>query len=305
MFKNRKVFGDKKSFDPNPQFNADNYKKDTSIISIVNQKGGCGKTTTCINLSAYLANQGYKILTIDIDPQAHTSLGLGLDVDNLAHSIYDVLTKDMEIDYVIVPSHIKNLDIAPAISLLTGAQIEISDLLGRERILKAAIYKMLNTHFKSYDYIIVDCSPSLNIITINGLVAGDSLIVPIQTQYFSLEGMRELFSTIKLVRERLSSELDVLGILPTMFDKRLKMNKEMLRQIRDYFQDQVFNTTIRMNSKLSEAVLYKQSIFEYARRSRGAQDYRALGQEVIQRTKEKINKIDYRVESPEGPFFKR
>ncbi|MCF7870174.1 MAG: AAA family ATPase [Candidatus Omnitrophica bacterium] len=286
MFRNRKIFGDQKSFEVNPQFNADNYKKkDTSIISIVNQKGGCGKTTTCINLSAYLANQGYKVLTIDIDPQAHTSLGLGLDVDNLAHSIYDVITRDMELDYVIVPSQIKNLDIAPAISLLTGAQIEISDLLGRERILKTAIYKMVNTNFRNYDYILIDCSPSLNIVTINGLVTADSLIVPVQTQYFSLEGMKELFSTINLVRERLSSDLNVLGILPTMFDKRLKMNKEMLRQIRDYFQDKVFDTAIRMNSKLSEAVLSKESIFKYAPRSRGAQDYSSLGQEVLERVK--------------------
>lgn len=294
MFKNRKIFGNNNPFEVNSKNNPRNYKQNTSIISIVNQKGGCGKTTTCINLSAYLADKGYKVLAIDIDAQAHTSLGLGLDVDNSAHSIYDVMTKDMELDYVIVPSHIQNLDIAPAISLLTGAQIEIADLLGRERILKTSIYRMVNTNFKHYDYIFIDCSPSLNIITINGLVAGDSLIIPIQTQYFSLEGMKELFSTINLVQERLSSELDILGILPTMFDKRLKMHKEMLAQIRDYFQNKVFNTTIRMNSKLAESVLHKKSIFEYAPKSHGAQDYGCLGQEVLERTKKKVIDINQR-----------
>ena len=192
---------------------------------------------------------------------------------------------NLESERVIIPTYIKNLDIIPAVSLLTGAQLKIADLSEREGLLRTAIYRTLKTQIKSYDYIIIDCSPSLNLLTINGLVAAQSVLVPIQTHYFSLEGMKELFSTIELVRERLNSQLEILGILPTLFDSRAKMNKDILQQIKDYFKDKVFSTVIRRTIKLAEASLNKKSIFEYAPKSHGAEDYLALTEDVISLTR--------------------
>ncbi len=252
-----------------------------AIIVIANQKGGCGKTTTAINLSSALANKNFKVLLMDLDGQAHASLGLAVDVDRLSHSIYEVMVKNLELERCIVPTHIDNLDIAPATSMLTGAQLEIADLLGREMILRTCLYKMINTNQKTYDYIIMDCSPSLNLITINGLVAAKSLLIPIQTHYFSLEGMKELFSTVKIVKERLNTPLELLGILPTLFDSRTRMNKEILEQINNYFKGKVFKKPIRMNIKLAEAQAHRQSIFEYDPDSHGAEDHSSLTEEVI------------------------
>lgn len=262
-----------------------NSNPKTSLIVVANQKGGCGKTTTCINLSACLAKKDFKVLLIDLDAQSHASLGIGIDVDNLIYSTYDVLVKNLELERAIAPTYIKNLDIIPATSMLTGAQLEIADLLGREGILRTAVYRMLNTNVKNYDYIIMDCSPSLNLTTINGLVAAQSILIPIQTHYFALEGMKELFSTVKIVKERLNSQLEILGILPTLFDTRTRMNKDILQQIKDYFKDRVFQSVIRMNIRLAEASLNKKSIFEYAPASNGAQDYLALTEEVISLTR--------------------
>ncbi|MFC1631608.1 ParA family protein [Candidatus Omnitrophota bacterium] len=259
--------------------------RQTSIIVIVNQKGGCGKTTSAINISACLADRGFRVLLIDLDAQAHASLGLGIDVDKLIYTLYDVMVKNLELEKAILPTHIKNLDIAPAVSILSGAQLEIADLLGRELILRTAVYKMLNINQKKYDYIIMDCSPSLNLITINGLVAADRLLIPIQTHYFALEGMKELLSTIKIVKERLNSQLEILGIVATLFDGRTRMNKEIFEQIKNYFKDKVFRSVIRMNIKLAEAQLQKKSIFEYDARSNGAQDYQSLTEELVALTR--------------------
>lgn len=256
----------------------------TSIIVICNQKGGCGKTTTAINLSAGLANKNFQVLLVDLDAQAHASLGLGVDVDRLQRSIYEVMISNLDLSHVIIPTHIGNLDIAPATSMLTGAQLEIADLLGREMILRTGLHRMINTNQKKYDYIILDCSPSLNLLTINGLVAARLLLIPIQTHYFSLEGMKELFSTLKIVKERLNADLDILGILPTLVDTRTRMNKEILTQIQDYFKGKVFQTIIRMNIKLAEAQTYKKSIFDFDPHSYGAQDYTALTEEVVSLT---------------------
>ena len=257
----------------------------TSIITIVNQKGGCGKTTTAINLSAALAKDNFKVLMIDLDSQAHASLGIGIDVENLESSIYDVIVKNLAMERIISNTYQKNLDIAPAAPLLSGAQLEIADLLGREGILRNALYKMLNTGKNDYDYVLIDCSPSLNLLTINALVAAGLILIPIQTHYFALEGMRELFSTVKIVKERLNSNLQILGILPTLFDTRTRFNKDIFAQIKDYFGDKVFQSCIRVNIELAEASANKKAIFDYAPNSNGAKDYLNLAKEIVLLTK--------------------
>lgn len=248
-------------------------------IAVCNQKGGCAKTTTAVNLSACLAQKGYKVLLIDLDPQAHASLGLGIDVENLEKSIYDVLINNLTLESIIQRATVDNLDIAAANSILSGAQLELADILGRETVLKIALRKLRLV--KNYDFIFLDCSPSLNLITINALVAANSVLIPIQTHYYSLEGMKELFSTIDIVRERLNFELEILGILATLFDTRIKVAHQMLEQIRDYFKDMVFKTVIHNNVKLCEAPIYKKPIHLYDPKSQGAQDYWALSEEVI------------------------
>lgn len=284
----------------------------TRIIAIVNQKGGCGKTTTCINLAAGLAKRGLKVLIIDLDPQSHSSLGLGLDTHNLNTSVYDALVKGTELDRVITPTYLQNLDIAPSTSLLTGAQLEIADLLGRESLLRTSLYRMLNTNVRYYDYVFLDNSPSLNLITINGLAAAQHVLIPIQAHYFSLEGMRELYSTIKIVKERINAELNVLGILPTIFDSRTKISREVLSQLRDYFGNKVLTSVIRMNITLADASAHGQSIFDHDPGSNGAKDYEALAAEIVQLTRPELvvsepteRPAEVSVQDPSAPMAAR
>ena len=260
-----------------------------TIIAVVNQKGGVGKTTTCINLATGLARKNFKVLIIDMDPQSNASLGLNVNVDQFSSSIYDVLVHNLDLEQAIVPTYVKNLDIAPASSLLTGAQLEIADLLGRERLLRTSLWKMLNSHARYYDYILLDCSPSLNLLTINGLVAAQCVLVPIQAHYFSLEGMKELFSTLKVVRDRINSDLEILGILPCIVDIRKKLTREMLDQLKDYFKEKMFQTVIRMNITLAEASAHGKSIFDFSPQCNGARDYAQLVEEVISLTRPEMS----------------
>jgi chromosome partitioning protein len=221
---------------------------------------------------------------IDLDAQSQASLGIGINADDLEYSIYDVLIKNVDLEKAIAGTAIDNLDICPASAMLTGAQLEMASLLGREWILRTAINKMINTGTRYYDYIIMDCSPSLNLTTINGLSVAQFVLIPAQTHYFSLEGMKELLSTIKIVQERLNPQLRLLGILPTLYDIRTKISREILGQMRRYFGDKVFKTSIHNNIKLVEAQVHHQSIYDYCPNSNGARDYLSLSEEVLERT---------------------
>ncbi len=256
-----------------PQLSAMNM-----IVSVCNQKGGCGKTTTAVNLASSLSYKGFKVLLVDLDPQAHAGLGLGVDVESLEKSIYDVLINGCGIESVIHKSSVENMDIVPSNTMLSGAQLELADMLGRETVLRTAFRKL--RLLKAYDYIFLDCSPSLNLITINALVASNAVLIPLQTHYYSLEGMKELFCTIDIVRERLNPDITILGILATLFDTRIKVNHVMLEQIRSYFKDMVFKTIIHNNVRLCEAPMHKKPIHIYDPRSRGAKDYALLADEV-------------------------
>ncbi len=257
---------------------------ESHIVAVVNQKGGCGKTTTAINLSGCLAYEGYRVLLLDCDPQAQASLGLGIDIDAQEKTLYDVLMNRAGLETAVKSTAIGGLDVVSSNHLLAGAQIEMAGILGRENVLKIALKKFLN--IQPYDYVVMDCSPTLNLVTVNALVGCRSVLIPFQTHYFSLEGMKELFATIEVVRERLNFDLKVLGILPTLFDGRMKMNHEILRQIREHFGKLVFDTVIHINVKLCEAPLYKKPIHVYAPESRGTSDYGQLTSEVISRTQD-------------------
>lgn len=249
-------------------------------IAVINQKGGCGKTTTSINLSACLAEMGYQVLLVDLDPQAHASLGLGITGDDLEFVVYHLLLREnLSALRVMQQTFHKNLKLLPANGLLSSAQMELLSVPQRDRILKSRLDELKDL----FDFVIIDCPPSLNVLTINALTAVSQVIVPIQTQYYSLDGMRELFKSIDLIRENSNPDLEILGILPTLFDPRTKLNRAMLQAIRDYFRGQVFETAISLNSALAECPMMGQPITRYAPGSKGASDYRRLAEEVLRR----------------------
>jgi chromosome partitioning protein len=249
------------------------------IIAIANQKGGVGKTTTSINLAASLGVLEKKILLIDADPQANASSGLGIDVDVLEGGTYEVLEHSLSARDAVVKTTSPNLDIIPANIDLVAIEIELVDKEDREYMLK----KALATIKDDYDYILIDCAPSLGLITLNSLVAADSVIVPIQCEYFALEGLGKLLNTIKSIQNIHNSDLEIEGLLLTMFDSRLRLSNQVVDEVRKHFSSMVFDTIIRRNIRLGEAPSYGESIIAYDATSKGAVNYLNLAQELIKK----------------------
>lgn len=251
----------------------------TRRIAVINQKGGCGKTTTAVNLAASLAELGCRVLLVDLDPQAHATLGLGMRGDELPRTLYDALKPDgIPVSQVIQPTYHANLKLVPSNTMLASLQVELVDRPGRERLLT----ERLDEVAQWFNFIFLDCPPSLNLLVINALTAATHVLIPIQTHYLSLDGMRELFKTIELIQGQYNPQLEILGILPTLFDCRTRMNRAMLDTIREYFKGKVFQTVVHLSTPLTECPMLGQPITRYAPQSRGADDYRHLAEELLQ-----------------------
>lgn len=247
-------------------------------ICIFNQKGGVGKTTTNINLCAFLAMEGYKVLTIDIDPQGNTTSGLGLDKRNLEVSMYDVLTNNASLEQVIIKSElIPNLYIAPSTMELAGAEVEIIGIKDRETLLLREISKIKD----QYDFIFIDCPPSLGVLTINALTAVDSVLIPIQCEFYALEGVGQLINTIQLVKKSLNKSLDIEGVLMTMYDYRTNLSNEVYDEAKKFFNDKVYDATIARNIRLAEAPSFGLPIMLYDDKCKGAIAYKKFAKEFL------------------------
>ncbi len=248
------------------------------IIAVANQKGGVGKTTTSVNLGASLASQGKKVLLIDIDPQGNTTSGIGINKADVMYCIYDVLINDVHPKDATADTIIPNLNIIPATIQLAGAEIELVPTISREVRLKKSL--ALVRHL--YDYILIDCPPSLGILTVNSLTAADSVLIPIQCEYYALEGLSQLLNTIRLVQKHLNTSLQIEGVLLTMFDARTNLGIQVIEEVKKYFQQKVYDTVIPRNVRLSEAPSHGESIITYDPRSKGAEVYMELAKEVIE-----------------------
>lgn len=251
------------------------------IIALANQKGGVGKTTTAINLAASLAALEKKVLVVDADPQANASSGLGIDIRNVELSIYECLINGEKPEEAIVHTEVDGLDVMPSHIDLVGAEIEMLNIQGREQILK----RMLVPLKADYDYILIDCSPSLGLITVNALTAADSVIIPVQCEYFALEGISKLLNTIKIIKSKLNPSLEIEGFLLTMYDSRLRLANQIYEEVKRPFQEMVFSTVIQRNVKLSEASSYGKPVLLYDADSKGSLNYMQLAQELIDKNK--------------------
>mgnify|MGYP005809909757 FL=1 len=252
------------------------------IIAIANQKGGVGKSTTAINLSACLAEAGKKVLAIDIDPQGNTTSGLGVDKNEADPTLYELLLGEADLDNCIIKNVVESLDLIPSNMNLSGAEIELVGIEEREYILRNAIENVRNV----YDYIIMDCPPSLSMLTINALTAADSVLVPIQCEYYALEGLSQLIHTIELVQERLNEQLEIEGVVFTLYDARTNLSLEVVENVKENLNQNIYKTIIPRNVRLAEAPSYGLPINLYDSRSTGAESYRLLAEEVINREDE-------------------
>ncbi len=248
------------------------------IISVANQKGGVGKTTTAINLAASLAAMEHSVLLVDIDPQANTTSGTGIQDGTRGHSIYEVLIGSVEIRAIVQKTEIASLHVVPSHINLVGAELEIADLPRREYRLKRAFDAIR----QDYAFIVIDCPPSLGLLTVNALTASDSVVIPLQTEYFALEGLGQLLNTIRIVQQRLNPTLEIEGVLLTMFDTRLRLANQVVNEVQQYFGDRVFKTIVQRNVRLSEAPGFGKPVLLYDAVSTGARNYIALAREIVQ-----------------------
>ncbi|MCF6515210.1 AAA family ATPase [Lactobacillus sp. S2-2] len=249
----------------------------TEVISLANQKGGVGKTTTAVNLGANLATLGKKVLLIDADAQGNATSGVGVEKSKINHDVYDVLVNEAPIDDVVITTKHDNLDVVPATIQLAGAEIELTPQMARETRLKAAIKDVEDR----YDYILIDCPPSLGLITINAFTASDTLLIPVQSEYYALEGLSQLLNTIKLVQKHFNPTLEIEGVLLTMFDSRTKLSNQVANEVKGFFKEKVYDTYIPRNVRLSEAPSYGMPIIDYDPSSKGSKVYMELTKEVL------------------------
>ena len=251
------------------------------VISLVNQKGGVGKTTTAVSLASYIGKKKKKVLVVDLDPQANATSGLGIEKSELETTTYDLLINECPVRDVIFESSAQNVDIIPTNINLAGAEVELVTAISRENILRGAIEEIKD----EYDYIIIDCPPSLGLLTINALTASDGIIIPIQGEYYALEGLSQLVETINIVKKKLNPDIEIVGVVLTMFDMRTQLSKQVREEVEDYFGKKVFKTIIPRNVRLAEAPSHGLAISDYDKASKGAKAYEALAAEVLKRTK--------------------
>jgi chromosome partitioning protein len=252
------------------------------VIAIANQKGGVGKTTTAINLAASLAATEYSTLLLDIDPQANCTSGIGLEDEEIDASIYEVLIGEVPAAEAVVTTEMPFLDMLPSHINLVGAEIEMIDEMKREKILSNALPQIR----RKYDFVVIDCPPSLGLLTLNSLTAANSVLIPVQAEYFALEGLGQLLNTIKIVRQHLNPDLEIEGVLLTMFDTRLNLSNQVAQEVRRYFGDKVFETIVQRNVRLSEAPSFGKPAILYEASSKGAKNYMALAKEILQKNQE-------------------